>query len=323
MAQASSTLAGTVKSCVSSMRASASERRRATARRVSTRREVPPVVGVAVEVARRVGAVGHRGDRRRRRSAVATGRPGPARRARARSGVEPMLVSPMRASLIVPPSALTAAATADDRPLVRDAHELLVVRPPAGVLRDAHLGEQLALGDRRSRTGPGRTRSPARCARRPRPAMTSSASSASTGAPTSPAGSACTSAPPNVPRCRICGSATSATALASRAACSCTSVALERRRCTGVIAPMTRCVAVVADAAQRLDPAEVDERLGCVEPQPQDRQQATGRRPSPWRRRRRPRAPRGPRRRWSGRGSRTAAGITVPLRPSRPLRGPG
>ena len=31
---------------------------------------------------------------------------------RARSGVDPMLVSPTRASLIVPPSTLTAAATA-------------------------------------------------------------------------------------------------------------------------------------------------------------------------------------------------------------------
>ena len=41
-----------------------------------------------------------------------------------------------------------------------------------------------------------------------------------------------------------------------------------------VIAPITSVIAVVADAAQRLDPAEVDDQLGGVEPHPEDRQQA-------------------------------------------------
>ena len=111
-AQVSSTDVGTVNRWVSSIRRS---RPRGREHRAPGQDggEVAPVVGVAVEVRGRVGALGGLRGRRaygRRRSPAA--RPAPPRPRAARSGVEPMLVSPTRASAMVPPSTRTVAATA-------------------------------------------------------------------------------------------------------------------------------------------------------------------------------------------------------------------
>ena len=54
------------------------------------------------------------------------------------------------------------------------------------------------------------------------------------------------------------------------------------------MAPMTRWSPSSVTPLQLLDPAEVDDLLGGVEPHPQDGQQALARPPSPWRRRRPP-----------------------------------
>ncbi len=174
--QVSSTPVGTVKRWVSSTRyapAAAS-----TARRVSTVRQVAPVVGVAVEVRRRVGAVGGprgggahglvgRGLARERRLDGA----GPQRGRPHVGEPDPGLAD--RAALDP-----HGGGDRDDRPLVGDPDELLVVRAPPGVLGDPHLGEDLVLADRGleevdeevvGRDGPGpararrsRTRPPAR-----------------------------------------------------------------------------------------------------------------------------------------------------------------
>ena len=183
-----------------------------------------------------------------------------------------MLVSPTLASEIVPPSALTAAATADDRPLLRDPGELLVVPAPAGVLRDPDLREDLVLGDRRREEvleEVGGRHGPLAAG----PAITSSASSARIGAGRSPAGSAWASAPPSVPRWRTCGSATVWAALASTAACS-----RDQRAVRDLVVRRHRAdhdrVAVVADAPQLVDLAEVDDEGRRRQPQPEHRDQA-------------------------------------------------
>ena len=81
------------------------------------------------------------------------------------------------------------------------------------------------------------------------------------------------SAPPKVPRCRIWASATSAAALVSSRACS-----LDQGVVHDVVVRGQRAdddgVAVVADAAQAVDPAQVDDHVGGVQPHPQHGQQA-------------------------------------------------
>ena len=154
-----------------------------------------------------------------------------------------------------------------------DADELLVVGSPPGVLRDPDLGEDLVLSDRGleevdeevgRRHGPGPARDPR--SRTPRPWPTP-------GRRCRPPGPRAHSEPPNVPRCRIWLSATSAAAFDSSSACSRTRSSVTMSEWV-VMAPITRASPSSRTPRRRVDPADVDDELGSVEPHPQHRQQA-------------------------------------------------
>ena len=285
--QASSTGTGTVNSCVSSTSRVSSECRAGRAERPDRRspearlsiglgrlgpgrlqhgtagehgREVLAVVGVAVQVTRRVRAVG--GVLGRRADGLVGGRGAGERRLRRptpAAGSSPCWSARSCASAIVPPSALHGRGDGDDRPLVRDPDELLVVRAPAGVLGDPDLGQDLVLADRGLEEVDEEVlcRRPSGC-RRTRRSRTRRRARAPPD-PCRPPGRRARSEPPNVPRCRIWWSATSAAALDSSRACSRTSVVGQTSWCV-VSAPMTMASPSSRTPRRLVDATEVDRR---------------------------------------------------------------
>ena len=137
--------------------------------------------------------------------------------------------------------------------------------------------------------------------------MTNSASSARATVGMSPAGSAWVHEPPNVPRCRMAGSATQARGLRQQR---------DRRLDTGVVhhlvrrdrGPDEQRAALVGDRAHLVDTADVDEDRGCVETQPQHREQRLTAAEDLGVLARLRQAPRQPRRPWPPSRSRTSRG---------------
>ena len=203
--------------------------------------------------------------------------------AAARSGVGPMLVSPIRASAIVPPSVADQRGHADDRPRLGDPVELLVRAAPAGAEhRHPDLDQHLARLRPPSPGSRRRTPRPATVRRPSGPSMTNVASSASATAGRSPAGSACASAPPKVPRCRTAGSATVPVAWASSGQCSATSGSCITSWWV-VIAPITSSSPSSRTPRSSPTPPEVDQH-GRVRPAAAAAAAAgSARRPAPWR----------------------------------------
>ena len=236
------------------------------------RRQVPAVVGVAVEVRRRVGALG--GQVGRGAYAV-LGRRGARERLLDRARPD------RRGAHVGEPDPRLGDGAAldpdrrrdgDDRPLVHDPDELLVVGAPPGVLGHPDLGQDLVLADRgleevheevRGRDG----------------AAAAAAGDHELGAQRQRAGPEVArrvgvgERPAEGPAVPDLGVGQLVGRLGDHARVLAHQVARADVVVRGHRADDER-VAVVADPAQRVDPAEVDHRLRGVEPHPEHRQQA-------------------------------------------------